>query len=137
RKEKTGIDPRSSCLLKDNIRDYDTQGKSLDTDLFVRVLSLSVQEGHNVRVTSVKVHSTSALSRSQLVSVGESILQLLHNRDNSGSDTIGILDTSTFFTKVGKKKCNTPSSLRQLKRVSDASTDRFHVILDTKKEAGN
>src|SRR5699024_12576032 len=118
-------------------RDFYCQCYRLDNDLFVRLLTFSVQECHNVRVTSVKIRSTSALSRSQLVSVGESILQLLHNRDNSGSDTIGILDTSTFFTKVGKKKCNTPSSLRQLKRVSDASTDRFHVILDTKKEAGN
>ena len=76
--------PVGPSKFKGHVGDYDTEGKSLDSQLLISVLSLSVQKLHNVRMMSVQIHRTSALTLPQLVSIGEGVLKHLHNGNDAG-----------------------------------------------------
>src|SRR5699024_2834044 len=67
-----------------DVRDHHAEGERLNADLLVRVLALGVQEIQNIRVVGVEVHRAGTLAGTQLVGVGEGILQQLHDRDDAG-----------------------------------------------------
>ena len=69
--------------LEGDIWNDDAQGERLDADLLVCVFALGVQEGQDVRVVCGEVNRPRALTRAQLVGVGERILQQLHHRDHA------------------------------------------------------
>ena len=70
--------------LEGDVGDHHTQGQGLDTDLFVSVFAFGVQETHDVGVVGVQVHGPGALTRTQLVGVGEGVFQQLHYGNDAG-----------------------------------------------------
>ena len=88
------------CQIERDIRDNNTQREGLDTDLLISVLTLGIQELHDVRVVSVEVHSSRSLACSKLVGVGERVLQELHNRDDARRSTFDVLDGRSTLTNV-------------------------------------
>ena len=55
--------------LESNVGNHDPQRQGLDANLLVRVLTLGVQERHDVRVERADVDRSRALASSQLVCV--------------------------------------------------------------------
>ena len=70
--------------LEGDVGDHHAQGQSLDTDLFVSIFAFGVQKTHDVGVVGVQVHGPSALTRTQLVGVGEGVFQQLHYGNDAG-----------------------------------------------------
>ncbi len=97
--------------LERDVRDDDAQGQRLNTDLLVSVLTLRVQETEDVRVVGVQVHSTGALTRAQLVGVGEGILQQLHDGNDARGLVLDVLDRGAHLAKVGQQQRHAPATL--------------------------
>ena len=83
----------------------------------------------------VQVHRTGTLTLAELVSVGEGILEHLHDRDDTGSLALELLDRGTGFADVRQRDAYPAAALRQLERVGDHTGDRLHVVLDAENEA--
>ena len=126
-----------ACQLERDVRDDDAQGQRLDTDLLVRVLTLGVQELHDVRVVRVQVHGTRALTRAQLVRVGEGVLEQLHDGHDAAGLVLNLLNRGTRLTQVRQLQGDAAAALGQLQRRVDAARDRLHVVLDAQEEAGH
>ena len=103
-----------ACQLERDVRDDDAQGQRLDTDLLVRVLTLGVQELHDVRVVRVQVHGTRALTRAQLVRVGEGVLEQLHDGHDAAGLVLNLLNRSARLAQVRQLQGDTAAALGQL-----------------------
>ena len=114
-----------------NIGDYNAQRQGLDADLFVSVLTLRVEELHDVRVVCAEVNGTRPLTRTQLVRVREGVLQKLHDRDNATGLVLDLLNRSAGFTQVRQRQGDATTALRQLKSRVNATGDRLHIVFDT------
>ena len=123
--------------LEGDIGDHDTQGEGLDTNLLVGVLALGVQEGVDVGVVCVQVHRAGALTCTQLVSVGEGVLQQLHDGDNARRLVLNLLDGRAGFAQVGQGECHAAAALGELQGRVDGTTDGFHVVFHAQQEAGD
>ena len=123
--------------LKRDVRNDNAKRQRLDANLLVRVLTLGIQEAHDVRVVRVQVDSASTLTSTQLVSVGEGVLQQLHNRDDTGRLILDVLNRSTLFTQVAQQQRHTTAALGQLQRGVNGATNGLHVVLDTQQEAAH
>ena len=123
--------------LERNVRDDNAQGQRLNTDLLVRVLTLGVQELHDVRVVRVQVHGTRTLTRAQLVRVGERVLEQLHDGHDAAGLVLDLLDRGTRLTQVRQLQGDAAAALGQLQRGVDAARDRLHVVLNAQQEAGH
>ena len=100
--------------LERDVRDDDAQGQRLDADLLIRVLTLSVQELHDVRVVRVQVHSARALTRTQLVRVGEGVLEQLHDGHDAAGLVLNLLNRSARLAQVRQLQGDTAAALGQL-----------------------
>ena len=123
--------------LERDVRDDDAQGQRLDADLLVRVLTLGVQELHDVRVVRVQVHGTRALTRAQLVRVGEGVLKQLHDGHDAAGLVLNLLNGGARLAEVRQLQGDAAAALGQLQRGVDAARDRLHVVLDAQQEAGD
>ena len=123
--------------LERDVRDDDTQGQRLDADLLVRVLTLGVQELHDVRVVRVQVHSARTLTRAQLVRVGEGVLEQLHDGHDAAGLVLNLLNGGARLTQVRQLQGDAAAALGQLQGRVDAARDRLHVVLDAQQEAGH
>ena len=123
--------------LERDVRDHDAQREGLDADLLVRVLTLGVEELVDVRVVGVQVHRTGALTRTELVGVGEGVLQELHHGDDARGLVLDVLDGRAVLAQVRQQQGHTAAALGQLQGRIDAATDGLHVVLDTQQEAGH
>src|SRR5699024_11955457 len=103
--------------IERDIRDHNTKRQRLDPHLLVCVLTLGVQELHDIRVVRVQVHSTGTLTGTELVSVRERVLEDLHHRDNTRGRSGHVLDRRTRLPQVRQEQSNPSSSLRQLTRL--------------------
>ena len=126
-----------ACQLERDVRDDDAQGQRFDTDLLVRVLTLGVQELHDVRVVRVQVHGTRALTRAQLVRVGEGVLEQLHDGHDAAGLVLNLLNGGARLAQVRQLQGDAAAALGQLQRRVDAARDRLHVVLDAQQEAGD
>ena len=123
--------------LERDVRDDDAQGQRLDADLLVRVLTLSVQELHDVRVVRVQVDGARALTRAQLVRVGEGVLEQLHDGHDAAGLILNLLNGGARLTQVRQLQGDAAAALGQLQGGVDAARDRLHVVLDAQQEAGD
>ena len=123
--------------LEGDVGDDDAQGEGLNTDLLVSVLALGVEELHDVRVVCVQVDSTRALTRAQLVRVGERVFKKLHNGNHATGLVLNLLDRGAGLAKVGELQGHAAAALGQLQCGVDAAGDGLHVVFDTQKEAGD
>ena len=85
----------------------------------------------------VQVHRTGTLPRTELVGVGERVLQQLHDRDDARALVLDVLDRRAVLTNVGQQQRNPAAALGQLQRRVDGTPDGLHVVLDAKEEASN
>jgi len=85
----------------------------------------------------MQVHSTGTLTRTQLVGVGERVLEKLHDRDDTRTLVLDLLDRGAVLTNVGEQQGNSATALGQLQCRVDGATDGLHVVFDTKQEAGH
>ena len=120
--------------LKGDVRDDNAQRERLDPDLLVGVLPLGVQEPVDVGVMGVQVHRAGTLARTELVGVGERVLQQLHDRDDARALVLDVLDRRPVLTNVAQQQRNTAATLGQLQRRVDGAPDGLHVVLDAKQE---
>ena len=123
--------------LEGDVRDHHTQGQRLDPDLLVGVLALGVQEAVDVGVMGMQIHRAGALAGTQLVGVGERVLQQLHDRDDPGALVLDVLDRRAVLTNVAQQQRDSAATLGELKRGVDRSADRLHVVLDAQQEAAH
>ena len=123
--------------LEGDVRDDDAQREGLDADLLVGVLTLGVQEPHDVGVVGVQVHGPRALAGPELVGVGEGVLQQLHDGDDAAGLVLDALDGGAHLPQVAQQEGHSPAALGQLEGGVDAAGDRLHVVLDAHEEAGD
>ena len=123
--------------LEGDVRDHHAQAQCLDSDLLVSVLPLGVQEAINVGVVGMQVNRTGTLTRTQLVGVGERILQQLHDRDDPGALVFDVLDRGAVLANVAQQQRHSAAALGKLQRGVDRASDRLHVAFDTKQEAAH
>ena len=107
----------------------------LDPDLLVGVLPLGVQEAVDVGVVGVQVHRAGTLTRTELVGVGERVLQQLHDRDDARALVLDVLDRCAVLANVAEQQRDSAATLGQLQRGVDRAADRLHVVLDAQQEA--
>ncbi len=123
--------------LEGDVGNHHTQREGLDADLLVGVLPLGVQEAVDVGVMRVQVDRAGTLTGSELVGVGERVLQQLHDRDDTGALVLDVLDRCAMLTNVGQQQGNSATALGQLQRGVDRTADRLHVVLDAQQEAAH
>ena len=123
--------------MERHIRNDHAQGKRLNADLLVRVLTLRIKERHNIRVVRIQVHRARALASTELISIAKRVLKDLHDGDNAARNIRRILNGRAGLTQVSKQQTYTAAALRQLQGRVDTAPDRFHVVLDTKQETGH
>ena len=97
--------------LERDVRDHHTERQRLDADLLVGVLALGVQEAVDVGVMGVQVHRTGTLPRTQLIGVGERVLQQLHDGDDARALILDVLDRCAVLTNVGQQQGNPAAAL--------------------------
>ncbi len=85
----------------------------------------------------VQVHRTGALAGTELIGVGERVLQQLHDRDDARGLVLDVLDRRAVLTDVGEQQGDTAAALGQLQRGVDGAPDGLHVVLDAQQEAGH
>ena len=138
RTARTGTCPRcflaSSNVMSGN---HHTEAQRLDADLLVGVLALGVQEAVDVGVMRVQVHRTGTLPCTELIGVGERVLQQLHDRNDTRALVLDVLDRRAVLTNVGQQQGNTAAALGQLQRRVDRAPDGLHVVLDAQQEAAH
>src|SRR5690606_7339464 len=108
-----------------------------DADLLVGVLTLGVEEAHDVGVVRAEVHGTGALTRTELVGVAEAVFEQLHDGDDPGGLVLDLLDRRTRLANVAQQQRDTAAALGELQRGVDAAGDRLHVVLDAQQEAAD
>ena len=85
----------------------------------------------------MQVHGTRALTRAQLVRVGEGVLEQLHDGHDAAGLVLNLLNRGTRLTQVRQLQGDAAAALGQLQRRVDAARDRLHVVLDAQEEAGH
>ena len=85
----------------------------------------------------VQVHGAGALARTQLIRVGERILQQLHHRVHAGGLILDLLDGRALLTQIGEVQGNAAATLGELEGRVDSARDGLHVVLDAQQEAGD
>src|SRR5690606_30046863 len=120
-----------------DIRNDNTQGQGLDTDLLVSVFTLGIQEAVDVWVVCVQVNGTGTLTCTELVCVGEGIFKKLHHWDDAGGLVLDLLDRSTVLAQVGQRQRNAAAALGKLQRGVYGAGNRLHVVFNAKQEAGD
>ena len=85
----------------------------------------------------MQVDRACTLTRAKLVSVGERVLQQFHDRDDSGTLVLDVLDRGAVLTNVAQQQCDSPAALGQLQRRVDRASDRLHIVLDAQQEAAH
>ena len=120
-----------------DVGDDNAQGESLNTDLLIRILALGVEELHDVRVVCVQVDGTRALTCTQLVRVGEGVLEKLHHGNHATGLVLNLLDRGAGLAKVGELQGHATTALGQLQCGVDTAGDGFHIVFDAQKEAGD
>ena len=123
--------------LEGDVRNHHAQAQRLDPDLFVGVFPLGVQEAVDVGVMSVQVHRAGALTSTQLIGVGERILEQLHDRDDTRRLVLDVLDRRPVLANVAQQQRNSPATLGKLQCGVDRSPDRLHVVFDAKQKAAH
>ena len=123
--------------LERDVRDDNAQREGLDADLLIRVLALGVQEAVDVRVVRVQVHGAGTLAGTELVGVGEAVLEELHHGDDAGGLVLDLLDRGADFADVGQRERHAAAALGQLQGGVDGPADRLHVVFDAEQEAGD
>ena len=121
--------------LERDVGNHDAEAQRLDADLLVGVLALGVEEPVDVGMVRVQVHRTGALTRAELVGVGERVLEQLHDRDDARALVLDVLDRCAVFANVAEQQRNSAAALGQLQRGVDGATDGLHVVLDAKQKA--
>ena len=116
--------------LEGDVRHHDAQRQRLDTDLLVGVFALGIEEPQDVRMVGVEIDRARALSRSQLIGVGEGVLEHLHDRDDAGGLVLDALDRGTGFAHVGERERHATAALGELQRRVDGAPDGLHVVFD-------
>ena len=85
----------------------------------------------------MQVHGTRALTRTQLVRVGEGVLKQLHDGHDAAGLVLNLLNGGARLTQVRELQGDAAAALGQLQRGVDAARDRLHVVLDAQQEAGD
>ena len=88
-------------------------------------------------MVSVQIDGARTLTRTQLVRVGEGVVQNLHHWDHAGRLVFDPFDGRTRLTQVRERQGDPAPTLRQLKRRVDAPSNRFHVVFHAQQEAGD
>ena len=130
----------SSLLLRQlegDVRDHHAEAQRLDADLLVGVLALGVQEPVDVGMVCVQVHRARTLARTELVGVGERVLEQLHDRDDARALVLDVLDRRAVLANVAEQQRNSAAALGQLQRRVDGAPDGLHVVLDAQEEAAH
>ncbi len=77
------------------------------------------------------------LAGTELVGVGEGVLQQLHDGDDAAGLVLDALDGGAHLPQVAQQEGHSPTALGQLEGGVDAAGDRLHVVLDAHEEAGD
>lgn len=85
----------------------------------------------------VQIHRARALPGTELIGVGEGVLQELHHRDDTGGLVLGLLDGCALLTQVRQQQGHSAAALGQLERGVDAPSDGLQVVLHPEEEAGD
>ena len=85
----------------------------------------------------VQVDGTRALTRTQLVRVGEGVLEQLHDGHDAAGLVLNLLNGGARLAEVRQLQGDAAAALGQLQRRVDAARDRLHVVLDAQQEAGD
>lgn len=85
----------------------------------------------------MQVHRPRPLAGTELVGVGEGVLQQLHHRHDAAGLVLDALDGRAHLTQVGQQQGHAASALGQLEGRVDPAGDGLHVVLDTHEEAGD
>ena len=123
--------------LEGDIRDNHAERQGLDADLLIGVFALGIQEPQDVRMVRVEIHRARALTRTELVGVGEGVFQHLHNRNDAGGLVLNAFNRRTDFTDVGQHKGHAAAAFRQLQRRVHRATNRLHIVFNAQQEAGD
>ena len=123
--------------LKGDIRHDDAQREGLNADLLIRILALGIQEVHDVRVVRVEVDRAGTLAGTELIGVGEGILQQLHHGDDAGRLVLNVLNWCTGLADIRQQEGHAAAALGKLQRGVDGAADGLHVVLDAQQEAGD
>ena len=117
--------------LECDVGDHYSKSQRFDTDLLIRVLTLGIEEMHDVRMMSAEVHRTGTLSSAQLVGIAERILKQFHHRHNAAGLMFDALDGRAGLTQIAKQQRDASTSLTQLQCGVNATRYGFHVVFDT------
>ena len=88
-------------------------------------------------MVGVEVHRARALTRAELVGVGEGILQQLHNRNHATGLVFDVLDRSAELTQVAQQQSHATAAFGELEGRVDAARNRLHVVFDAHQEAAD
>ena len=86
-------------------------------------------------MVGVQVHRARTLARTELVGVGERVLEQLHDRDDARALVLDVLDRRAVLANVGEQQRNSAAALGQLQRRVDGAPDGLHVVLDAQQKA--
>ena len=78
-----------------------------------------------------------ALARTELVGVGERVLQQLHDRDDPRALVLDVLDRRAVLTNVTEQQRDSAATLGQLQRGVDGTPDGLHVVLDAQQKTAH
>ena len=121
--------------LERDVRHDHTQRQRLDADLLVGVLTLGVEEPHDVGVVGVEVDRTGTLTSPELVGVAEAVFEQLHDGDDAAGLILDLLDRCAGLADVRQQQRHAAAALGQLQSGVDAAGDRLHVVFDAQQEA--
>jgi hypothetical protein len=85
-------------------------------------------------MVGVQIDRPRPLPRTELVGVGERILQEFHDGNDAGRLVLDLLDRRAHFAKVGQRQRNAAAALGKLERRIDGAADALHVVLDAQQE---
>ncbi|MCY1229136.1 hypothetical protein D9M72_414930 [compost metagenome] len=85
----------------------------------------------------MQVHRAGTLAGTELVGVGEAVLEELHHGDDARGLVFDLLDRRADFADVGQRERHAAAALGQLQGGVDGTADRLHVVFDAEQEAGD
>ncbi len=85
----------------------------------------------------MQVDRTGTLAGSELIGVGERVLQQLHDGDDTGTLILDVLDRRAVLANIAQQQRNPATALGQLQRRVDRAADRLHVVLDAQQETAH
>ncbi|VGP59110.1 hypothetical protein SB00610_02835 [Klebsiella quasipneumoniae subsp. similipneumoniae] len=86
--------------LESDIRDHHPQRQGFDADFLIGIFTPGIKEAQNIRMVRVQPDRPRPLAGTELVGIGEGILQHLHHRHHAGGLVFDALDRRPGLAQV-------------------------------------